>query len=361
MRTRAKFRERLMWSDNECTERLQLLSVGNEAGRTGAWHFDVRKNRLTCSDGLLSLLGIDRKHFSGTDEAVDAFTHPDDIERRRNDRTQDFADGGWFEHDYRIVRPDGELRWMCSRGNYMRHADGTAAEAYGVMLDITERKQAEDRQRLLFSELRHRVRNTLAQMMVIIERSCASAASVDAVAAALTGRLGAMARGHARLGGGHLAKLRELVEEELAPYESQTSTIVEGPNVAIIPDASQALGMVFHELATNAAKYGALSTTEGRVAVRWRLTAENGSAQLSVVWHEEGGPTVVAPKREGFGTRLIQNLLRHDLGGHVELSFPPSGARCEFEIPLASATEAGAAHGRRGSEGDHPRDRIPAA
>jgi PAS domain S-box-containing protein len=319
-----------------------LLSAGSEAARMGAWHFDVQNNRLTYSDGLLSLLGIDRNQFGGTPEAIEAIMHPDDIERRRKDGARDLAESGWFEHDYRIVRPDGEVRWMSSRGKIVRRSDGTAAEAYGVTLDITERKQAEERQRLLLAELRHRVQNTLAQMSVIVERSCASAPSVDALTASITGRLSAMARVHARLGRDHPAGLRELVEDELAPYQRQTNATVEGPDLVLIPKAAQALGMVFQELATNAVKYGALSTAEGRVAVRWHLTGENHSAQLNVVWQEEGGPTVAAPKREGFGTHLIHLLLRHDLGGQVELSLPPAGARCAFQIPLARATGAAA-------------------
>jgi two-component sensor histidine kinase len=89
-------------------------------------------------------------------------------------------------------------------------------------------------------------------------------------------------------------------------------------------------------------KYGALSTTEGRVAVQWHLSGENRSPQLNVVWQEEGGPTVAAPKRQGFGTRLIQILLCHDLGAQMEMSWAPAGARCEFQIPLARATDAAA-------------------
>jgi two-component sensor histidine kinase len=316
--------------------------AGSETGRMGSWHLDVPNNRLTYSDGLLSLLGIVRNQFGATAEAVDAFTHPDDIARRRKDRAQDLAEGDWFEHDYRIVRPDGEIRWMYSRGNTVRRPDGTATEAYGVTLDITERKQAEDRQRLLLSDLRHRVQNTLAQMSVIVERSCASAASVDALKASITARLNAIARGNARLSSGNSAGLRELVEEELAPYQSHTNATVEGSDLVLIPKAAQALGMVFQELATNAVKYGALSTTEGRVAVQWHLSGENRSPQLNVVWQEEGGPTVAAPKRQGFGTRLIQILLCHDLGAQMEMSWAPAGARCEFQIPLARATDAAA-------------------
>src|SRR5919108_3480123 len=319
-----------------------LLSAGSEAGRMGVWHFDVQNNRLTYSDGLLSLIGLDRNQFDGTLEAVEAFTHPDDIERRRKDRARDLAEGDWLQHDYRIIRPDGGVRWMCLRGKIVRRPDGTAAEAYGVALDITERKQLEEHQRLLLGELRHRMQNTLAQMSVIVERSSASAASVDALTASIIDRLSAMARAQARSSRGNSTGLRELVEEELAPYQSQTNATVEGPDLVLNPKAAQALSMVFHELATNAVKYGALSTADGRVAVRWHLTGDNHSAQLNVVWQEEGGPTVAAPKREGFGTHLIHILLRHDLGGQVELSLAPAGARCAFQIPLARATDVAA-------------------
>jgi PAS domain S-box-containing protein len=328
-----------MMTSDEVTERVHLLSAGSEAGRMGAWHFDVRNNRLTYSDGLLSLIGIDRNQFDGTPEAVEAFTHPDDIERRRKDRVRDLAVGDWLEHDYRIIRPDGGVRWMWLRGKIVRRPDGTAAEAYGVALDITERKQEEERQQLLLGELRHRMQNTLAQMSVIVERSCASAASVDAVTASIIGRLSAMARAQARSSRGNSTGLRELVEGELAPYRSQTNATVEGPDLVLIPRAAEALSMVFQELATNAVKYGALSTAEGRVAVRWHLT---GDSQLNVVWQEEGGPTVAAPKREGFGTYLIHLLLRHDLGGQVEMNLAPAGARCAFQIPLARATDVAA-------------------
>jgi hypothetical protein len=118
---------------------------------------------------------------------------------------------------------------------------------------------------------------------------------------------------------------------ELAPYSSETNVSVEGPDLAVMPNSAQALGMVFHELATNAVKYGALSTANGRVIVRWQA----GSAQLSLVWQEEGGPTVATPKRRGFGSILIENVVRHELGGRLDLSLPPTGVRCEIDVPLA--------------------------
>jgi two-component system CheB/CheR fusion protein len=181
---------------------------------------------------------------------------------------------------------------------------------------------------------------------VILERSIAeharaSAASVDALTAALTGRLDAMARTHTRLSRSDSTELRSLVEEELAPYRSETNACVEGPDLAISPEAARALGMVMHELATNAVKYGALSNDDGQVAVGWQLTGQDASVQLKLVWQETGGPPVAAPKRQGLGTRLIRDLLRHELGGQVELSLPPTGMRCEIEMPLARVSGTG--------------------
>ena len=206
----------------------------------------------------------------------------------------------------------------------------------GVLHDATVRTGAEERQRLMIAELNHRMRNTLAKMGMLIELSRSSAVSVDAFADALSGRINALARTQARVSGSSRmgACLSGLIEDELAPYWGQTNVCVEGPDLALNPEPAQALALVFHELATNAVKYGALSAADGRVAVRWQVGGEVGAAQLKLVWEEAGGPTVVTPKRQGFGTRLIQNLLHHELGGRVELSLPPTGARCAIEVPL---------------------------
>jgi PAS domain S-box-containing protein len=317
-------------------EVLHLTSVASQAGRVGAWHLDVESNRLTCSDELLSLIGIDRNEFGATPEAVESVVHPDDIERFRADRAKALAEIDRLGYDFRVVRPDGEVRSLHSRGHVVRRSDGTAVEAYGVMLDITERKRAEERQRRLVAECNHRMRNTLAKMGTIVGLSRAHATTVDELTATLNGRLNALVRSHARLSRSNWksASFRELVEDELAPHRSETNVWMEGPELPLSPESAHALAMVLHELVTNAVKYGALSTTDGRVAVRWEVAGEISSAQLSLIWQESEGPTITTTKQQGFGTRLIHNIVHHELGGRAELSLPPTGARCEIEVPL---------------------------
>ena len=129
--------------------------------------------------------------------------------------------------------------------------------------------------------------------------------------------------------------LRRLVEDELAAHRTGTNVSVEGADLPLNPQAAQALGMVLHELTANAVKYGALSAAEARVVVRWQVAGEISSAQLNLVWQEVGGPAVVMPMRPGFGTRLINDVVHHELGGRVDLSLPPTGARWEIHVPLA--------------------------
>jgi two-component sensor histidine kinase len=225
---------------------------------------------------------------------------------------------------------------MQCRVNIVRQPDGIPIEAYGANLDTTERRQTEEHQRLLLAELNHRMRNILARMYLIVERSRRSADSVDALAAAITGGLDALARAHTRFNQGNLKgiHLTELVDDELAPYRIDTNVSVEGPDLPLNPQAAQALTMVLHELVTNAVKYGALSTAEGRVVVRWQVAG----TEMNFVWQEMDGPAIVTPRRQGFGTRLIDNIVHHELGGRVELSLPSTGVRCEIEVPLARVT-----------------------
>ena len=125
----------------------------------------------------------------------------------------------------------------------------------------------------------------------------------------------------------------ELVRRELAAYANNNNTKIDGPEVMLSAEAGQAMAMVIHELVTNAAKYGALSSQSGRVLVRWHRKL-NGSAQLVLVWQETGGPAVEAPKKSGYGTGVVRDLIPYEFGGTVDFSFAPEGVRCRLEIPF---------------------------
>ena len=210
-----------------------------------------------------------------------------------------------------------------------------------IVRDISERKREEERQRLLTAELDHRVKNTLASVVAVMERSRPGAQSIDAFMDSLQGRIQSMSRAHSRLSRSRWTGvgLRQLVDDELQPYGMVESVAVEGPDLVLTPDAAQSVTMVIHELTTNAAKYGALSSPVGRVWVHWEIRRDSQAAStVCLVWHESGGPPVLPPQRDGFGMNVIRQILPYDLGARVDVKFARGGVRCEIVIPLARAT-----------------------
>jgi PAS domain S-box-containing protein len=207
----------------------------------------------------------------------------------------------------------------------------------GVVRDITERKQFEEHQRRLVAELDHRVKNVLARVIAVADSTRRGSSSIDEFSRAHKERIQSMAVAHGLLSqsGWQGVGLNALVRDQLAPYTSEANTTIDGPDVVLTAMATQSVAMVLHELVTNAAKYGALSTPDGRVSVAWhRHPNMDASAKLLIEWQETGGPAVVADVRSGYGTNLIRDLIPHELGGKVELLFMPGGACCKIEIPL---------------------------
>ena len=205
----------------------------------------------------------------------------------------------------------------------------------GVVRDITERRRAEERQKLLVAELDHRVRNVLARVIAVIESTRRDSGSIDGFIRGLEGRIQSMAAAHGLLSqsGWQGVGLGVLVRKQLAPYATAANVTISGADVVLSASATQAIAMVLHELVTNAAKYGALSTPSGRVAVRWDR-GPNGAPVLRIEWRELDGPPVPAAVQSSYGTNLIRDLIPHELGGSVDLAFSPGGASCKIEIPL---------------------------
>jgi two-component sensor histidine kinase len=206
----------------------------------------------------------------------------------------------------------------------------------GVSIDITEHKRAEEQQRILHAELDHRVKNVLATVSAVVSHTREGSRSVTSFAAALEGRISSMATTHELLSSGRWQgiSLTELVRRELAPYAINNNTEINGAELELKSEAGQAMAMVLHELATNAAKYGALSTKDGRVSIRWEQH-RNGHAcsHLVLQWREIGGPPVVASGKPGYGTSTIRDLIPYELGGSVDLAFASDGVRCRLELP----------------------------
>ena len=207
----------------------------------------------------------------------------------------------------------------------------------GVVRDITERKRAEEHQGLLIAELDHRVRNNLAGIAAMARYTRQGSRSMDELIRTLDKRIQSMSDSHALLSQSHWhgVDLADLVRRQLAPYATKTNTVINGPDITLCATATQAVGMVLHELVTNAVKYGALSNPHGRVSVSWDYRpCRDAAGRLAIAWRETGGPPAGAPSGSSYGTNLIRGLIPRELGGAVDLAFPPEGVRCDIEIPI---------------------------
>jgi PAS domain S-box-containing protein len=242
-------------------------------------------------------------------------------------------------------RPDGTRVPFIPYPTPLHDATGKLIGAINMLVDITDRKQAENRQKVLIDELNHRVKNTLATVQSLSMQTLRHAESLPDFASRFQARLLAVARAHDLLTKRHWenAPLDSLAEELLAPLTgaAQARVTIEGPSIDLTPRAALSLTMALSELATNAVKYGALSSENGTLAVRWYLAEEPQAATLNLEWRESDGPRVNPPTRRGFGVRLMERCVETDLGGMLDLIFESSGVCCRMRIPLSNC----AAHG----------------
>lgn len=235
-------------------------------------------------------------------------------------------------------RPDGSRIPFIPYPTPLFDAEGEFVGAVNMLVDITDRKEAEARQKGLIDELNHRVKNTLATVQSLALQTARHAENMEDFATTFEGRLVALAKAHDLLTKRHWtgAGLQSLLQDIVAPFDDDHGrTRIEGPPIDLNPRAALSVTMALNELATNAAKYGALSRPEGSLSIRWQVGADAGR-QLVIDWTEQGGPEVSAPSRQGFGTRLLQRCIERDLDGEIELRYDVQGVRCRMAMPLTA-------------------------
>jgi two-component sensor histidine kinase len=235
-----------------------------------------------------------------------------------------------------MVLPDGRLSHWFSIKTPFLDAEGRLLGIIGVSLDVTERRRAEERLRLLAHEVDHRAKNLLGVVQSVVRLT--EVKDVADFKMAVTGRIQALARAHSLLAASRWqgVTINRLVEEELTPFTAgrPDRVAVSGAALLLRPGAAQAIGMVLHELSTNAAKYGALSAAAGRVSLSWRVLPRERGGIFELVWAESGGPLVEAPTRAGFGSTVIGGSIQQQLGGEVTFDWNPAGLVCRIVLPL---------------------------
>jgi PAS domain S-box-containing protein len=277
----------------ESEERLRLAS---EAAGFGTYDYKLPAGDVYWSPSLRRIAGVEGEKLLTLD-AVLGIVYPDDRDMLARHIAGYSSETDRRTLEFRIVRPDGSVRWLLDRGQAMPTSDrrSNGWRIIGTALDITERKQAEERQRLLMAELDHRVKNTLSNVSAVAHLSSHRAASVGSFVQALDGRIQAMSQAHALLARGAWAgtDLRELMTEVLTPFltRAKDNIRIDGEAAWVLPELTQSLALTLHELATNALKHGALSSPTGHVLISW--TIDRGSPQqLHLAWREEAGPPV---------------------------------------------------------------------
>jgi PAS domain S-box-containing protein len=315
----------------------QRRTLALAAGNMGSWDWEVATGLYLWDDGHYRIFGVDPESFVVSPENVRPRIHSDDWPHLQIGLDRLSKEGHAHQLEFRVLRPDGQVRWCVGSAAATVDKDKRVVRVSGVTFDITDRKEAEERQTLLAREVDHRAKNALALVQSILRLTRAK--DMPAYITAVEGRIKALSRAHTVLSQSrwHSADLRGLVDEELAPYRAGNAEKIKtaGPEVLLQPASAQTLALALHELATNAAKYGALSTIAGKLELSWQLR----DGKLVLDWDETGGPVAKPPSANGFGTRIIVASIERQLHGHIAFDWRREGLRCEISVPLDTTVE----------------------
>jgi PAS domain S-box-containing protein len=315
---------------HESERRLQLSQ--NAAG-IAALELDIATGIVVGSEGFWDLWGLsprDSVHISVLENIV--LPEDKDVRSTAETRRQGSAAPNV---EYRIRRPDnGEVRWLSRHIDFVHDETGKPIKMFGVMQDITDRREAQARQELLTHELEHRIKNILAMVAAIASQTLRNT-DIATASATFNERLRALANAHDILNKTRWtsASMRQVIDNTIAAFPVARIS-VSGPALPINPKMALTLALAVNELGTNALKYGALSTPEGAVTIEWSLEpTADGASRLLWRWRETGGPPVTPPTRKGFGRFLIERVFGTDFGGSVRIDYHPDGVECVLTAP----------------------------
>ncbi len=266
--------------------------------------------------------------------------HPDDVIRTQDAWDHAKKTGETYAVEHRLMRADGTYSWHLSRAVSVKEDDVHSVKWYGTATDIDENKRREEHVSVLMSEIAHRSKNLIAVIQAVARQTSRSSTNISEFNEKFSARLQSLAGSQdlliAKDGTG--VDLADLVHLQLGHFAGLIGTriAVSGPTMRLEATAAQSIGMALHELATNAAKYGALANERGRIDLLWGIENAEDGAKLSITWRETGGPAVVPPQRSGLGTMVIQRLVADRIGGLAELEFLPEGViwRCKADIGI---------------------------
>lgn len=331
---------RIKRAQHELEESEERLRSATEVGRLGLWDWNVRTGHVAWSDEHFRMQGYGVGEVRPSYEAWLAGIHPEDraatvaaLEAAMASRTE-------YVHEFRSLHQDGSIRWLAARGRFSYDAEGRPERMVGAAIDLTERREAEERQRLLLGELQHRVRNILAVVRSIIRRTHDADQSAEEFVQHLEGRLGALARTQVLLTRGVDAgidlelMLRDELDAQAADFER---VAMNGPEVRLPAKVAEVLTLAIHELATNAVKYGVFAGTRGQLSIDWAVAGDGDQRRLHLHWRERG-VDMPWPKenREGFGTELITRRVPYELRGDGRIELLHDGIECFLDVPLVA-------------------------
>lgn len=314
------------------SERGRTLALA--AGNMGSWEYHFDDDSWTIDEGQYRIFGLEPGGHQPTDEYVRSLFRDEDWERMLQSMRTATSEQRSFQSEVRLVRGNGEARWCLVTAAVTFGENETPQRVSGVTIDITERRENEERQSLLAREVDHRARNALAVVQAIIRMS--NAPTMEVYTKRVEGRIRALSLSHDLLSKSRWqgADIVNLIREEVDPYQNGTAgrVKVEGPSIVLPPDNAQMIALAVHELATNAAKYGGLSIASGSVDISWRLK----DGMIHLAWRERGGPVVSKPDKRGFGTKIIDASINARNGGGSQFEWHPEGLVCDLTWPHAN-------------------------